>query len=348
MRCGYARANALNASLAFVRGTIAATLVPMNRLTRALLVMPVAIASPLAAELPSTLQQQVEAVLQAAAPGTRYGLVVVDQDGTELVAINPDQRFIPASNTKMFTTAAAFWSLADLATPDVAGGTAVRIEQSDGARDVVLEGHGDAWLSSAPDCTTDCLATLADAVAARTRVVRDVVGDDSRYPDQRWSPGMSWNNIPTKSGTATSALTLDDNELPVQATPAAVGKPPLVTLPSYYTVENRALTVPSGGNGDRVRPRAQWHGRPPDRHDRGRCEARGTAPRHRRSRASCGLGLARDAAGARRARDRDGRGAASPAGAPATTPRSAVRHPPHARRRSNRSRGLRPHRCCRI
>ncbi|WP_447407602.1 D-alanyl-D-alanine carboxypeptidase, partial [Clostridium perfringens] len=83
----------------------------------------------------------------------------------------------------------------------------------------------------------------ADAVAAKTRVVHDVVGDDSLYPDQRWSPGMSWNNIPTKSGTASSALTLDDNELPVTVTPTTPGRPPTVTLQPYYTVENGALTA---------------------------------------------------------------------------------------------------------
>ena len=35
------------------------------------------------------------------------------------------------------------------------------------APDVVLEGHGDARLSSAPDCAVNCLAALADAVAAQ-------------------------------------------------------------------------------------------------------------------------------------------------------------------------------------
>jgi len=83
-------------------------------------------------------------------------------------------------------------------------------------------------------------------VTAKMRVVRDMVGDDSLYPDQRWSPGMSWNTIPTGSGTATSALTLDDNELPVTVTPASLDKPPVVTLPPYYTVENCTLTVASG------------------------------------------------------------------------------------------------------
>ena len=61
----------------------------------------------------------------------------------------------------MFTTAAAFWTL-DVASPDATGGASVRLE----GRDVVLEGHGDARLSSADDCKVDCLATLADAIAA--------------------------------------------------------------------------------------------------------------------------------------------------------------------------------------
>ena len=196
---------------------------------------------------PQALQQAVEARLREAGPGIRFGLVVATEEGRELVAIAPDQRFIPASNTKLFTTAAAFATLTGLDRPDDAGGTAVRLERRAGtAPDVVLAGRGDARLSSAPDCATDCLATLADAVAAHARIVHDVIGDDSFYPDQRWSPGMSWNNIPTSSGTAISALTLDDNELALRVTPTAAGHPPGLDAPPYYAIENRAVTVASG------------------------------------------------------------------------------------------------------
>jgi D-alanyl-D-alanine carboxypeptidase/D-alanyl-D-alanine-endopeptidase (penicillin-binding protein 4) len=195
------------------------------------------------------LQQRVEAILQTAGQGPRYGLVVADDTGREIVAINPDQRFIPGSNTKMFTTAAAFLTLDGLDQPDATGGAAVRLETyRKGAPDVVLEGHGDARLSSAPDCTADCLATLADAVAAKTKRVHDVIGDDSLYPFEGWPQGMSWNNIPTRSGTNISALTLDDNEVPMTVTPGVIGKTPTLDLPPYYTVDNRAVTVA----GDRV------------------------------------------------------------------------------------------------
>jgi D-alanyl-D-alanine carboxypeptidase/D-alanyl-D-alanine-endopeptidase (penicillin-binding protein 4) len=198
------------------------------------LILTAAIAVPTQAQ-DAGLRGRVEAELAQAPAGTRFGLMVVDENGREVIAINPDQRFIPASNTKMFTTATAFVALGDLTQPDTTGGAAVRLD----GRDVLLIGNGDARLSSADDCKTDCLATLADAVAAKTKIVGNIIGDDALFPDERWSPGMSWNNIPTRSGTGISALTLDDNELIV--TVAADGK---ASLPAYYVLDNRVTVVP--------------------------------------------------------------------------------------------------------
>ncbi|MEA3062435.1 MAG: hypothetical protein QOJ94_2216 [Sphingomonadales bacterium] len=204
-------------------------------------------AAPPAAPAP-TLTQRIEARLAEAGPGIRFGLVIADAaDGRELVAIVPEGRFVPASSTKMFTAAAAFAVLPDLDQPDLAGGAAVRLEpRGVDAPDVVLEGHGDARLSSAADCRIDCLATLADAVAAKARVVHDVIGDDREFPDERWSPGMSWNNMATRSGTAVSALTLDDNELAMTVVPGPRTQPVRVAPPGYFTLENRAVTVDAG------------------------------------------------------------------------------------------------------
>ena len=191
-----------------------------------------------------SLEHRVDAALKEAPAGTRFGLLVVDEDGKEVAAVSPDNRFMPASNTKLYTTAAAYAALGDLTAPDTAGTTRVRLE----GRDVVLVGGGDARLSSAADCATDCLATLADAVAARTRRVHDVIGDDSLFPDERWSLGMSWNNIESRYGTANSALTLDDNEVALSVTPGALGTAPAVAGLGYYTVENLATTVPGAKN----------------------------------------------------------------------------------------------------
>jgi serine-type D-Ala-D-Ala carboxypeptidase/endopeptidase (penicillin-binding protein 4) len=200
-----------------------------------------------AAKEENSLQQQVEIELAKAPLGTRFGLFVVDEGGQVVVSINPDQRFIPASNTKMFTTAAAYALLPGMDQPDMAAGTQVALVPGKGGPDVILIGRGDARMSSAPDCKVNCLATLADAVAGRTKRVHDVVGDDTLWPDQRWVPGMSWNNIGTDSGTAVSALNLDDNELRVTVTPAAQGQLPKVVFSPYFRFKNEAITSAPGG-----------------------------------------------------------------------------------------------------
>ena len=219
--------------------------------------VPAAFAAPPPAQTLS-LRDQVEKVLATAPAGTRFGVLVTGADGREIVSINADARFIPASNTKLFTTIAAYALLPDVEAPDAQGGAAVALEAGD---DVALYGHGDARLSSAPDCAEDCLGTLADAIAARTRKVRDVIGDDRWYPDERWSAGMSWNNQVTDSGTGVSALSLDDNALDLAIQGMAAGQSPQVTLP-YYRLRNEAVTTEAGvralafdraPNGDELR-----------------------------------------------------------------------------------------------
>lgn len=192
---------------------------------------------------PVPLLTTVEQKLAEGPAGSRFGMLVTTLDGEVLLSIAPDQRFIPASNTKMFTTAIAYAELPLL--QRTAKGTGVRLESgADGVTDVVLHGRGDALLSSADDCTNDCLRTLADAVAAKTRHVRNVIGDDSWFPDERWSQGMSWNNIQSRYGTGTSALTLDDNELVVKLAPGAIGAAASVQASGYYDIENRVTTAP--------------------------------------------------------------------------------------------------------
>lgn len=54
---------------------------------------------------------------------------------------------------------------------------------------------------------------------------------------------MSWNNIASRYGTGTSALTLDDNELVVKLAPGAVGTAPTIQTSGYYSIENRVTTI---------------------------------------------------------------------------------------------------------
>ena len=206
------------------------------------------ISVPAQADAPAPLQQRVEAALAAAPIGTRFGLLVVDEQGREVVAIAPDQRFIPASNTKLFTTAAAMALLSGDDTAFRLGGATelALVAGGKGAPDAVLTGRGGVSLSTAPDCVQRCLAQLADWVASRTRRVRDLVADDSHFVDQRWSPGMSWNNIGSDSGTAISALIIDNNEVPIAVAPGLSGQPARVTVSPYFTLVNEVVTAAEG------------------------------------------------------------------------------------------------------
>ncbi len=81
-----------------------------------------------------SLQQRVEAALAEAGPGTRFGLLVATADGRELVAIAPDARFIPASNTKIFTTAAAFATLTGIEVPTLPAARRCASKREEGNR----------------------------------------------------------------------------------------------------------------------------------------------------------------------------------------------------------------------
>lgn len=203
----------------------------------------------------STLQDRASSTLNAPGlEGTRWGLVVMTMDGRELIAINPDQRFTPASNTKLFTAIAAFHRLGDLTQPDASMGTSVRVApRADGLPDLVLVGGGDAMLIDSADCERDCLSTLADMVVANGIMrINDLIGDDTLYPHQPWAQGWSWEDLVTRSGAATSALTVNNNEVAIVVKPgAAPGDPAEVSWRamdvlgdvSPYELRNDVITV---------------------------------------------------------------------------------------------------------
>lgn len=58
---------------------------------------------------------------------------------------------------------------------------------------------------------------------------------------------MSWNNIPTNSGTGIAALGVDDNEIAATVVPGSIGAPPTIAMPAYYQVANHARTVAGAG-----------------------------------------------------------------------------------------------------
>lgn len=198
------------------------------------------------ASAPATnLTERVRAVLdQPELTGTSWGILVEDEAGRTIVSIAPTGRFVPASNTKIFATAAAFEQIASGAFRNQ--GTEIRLEGKSRRPDIVLVGKGDAMLQDTPGCKTDCLVQLADAVvAAKLRSVGAVIGDDTLFPDERFVAARQLR----PSRTVTSALTINDNMATITITPAEATQRPTVAstdLEPEYRIENQLITGAAG------------------------------------------------------------------------------------------------------
>ena len=193
-----------------------------------------------------------------------WGIRVIDaRSGEVLFALNDDKFFVPASNTKLFTTALALHRLgADYrfrtrvavdAKPDTAGHV----------RELRLIGGGDPNLSGrnlpynvneeiGPDSFA-ALRELADKVVAAgvQSVEGDIVGDDTAFLWEPYPPGWAIDDATWEYGAPVSALTLNDNTMHVMVFPgSAPGMPTSVALSptlEYLEIQNRVTTVAPEG-----------------------------------------------------------------------------------------------------
>jgi D-alanyl-D-alanine carboxypeptidase/D-alanyl-D-alanine-endopeptidase (penicillin-binding protein 4) len=215
-----------------------------------------------AAGLPENIQKLIDS--NAAARTAFWGIQIVDlATGKTLYELNPDHYFVPASNTKLFTTALALNRLgADFrfqtrvladTVPDTEGRIAGALR---------LIGGGDPNLSARAvpyqkgPITGNPLAAienLAGQIAARgvKRVDGGIVGDDTWYVWEPYAVGWSIDDPESDDGPPISALTLTDNAQTLGVQPgAAVGDLAALTLNppmEFYRIENRVRTVSAGG-----------------------------------------------------------------------------------------------------
>jgi D-alanyl-D-alanine carboxypeptidase/D-alanyl-D-alanine-endopeptidase (penicillin-binding protein 4) len=213
----------------------------------------------------ATLAQRIEKLIATspAALGAFWGIQAVDlATGKALYSLNPDRFFIPASNTKLFTTAMALSRLG----PDFTFQTRVLSAPPDATGritgDLCLIGGGDPNLSARPipyqkgPITGDPLVAIEDLagqIAARgvTRVDGDIIGDDTWYVWEPYAPGWAEDDPLYDYGAPVSALTLHDNTLTLHIAPGArEGDSAALTLKpalEYYEIDNRLRTVAADG-----------------------------------------------------------------------------------------------------
>jgi D-alanyl-D-alanine carboxypeptidase/D-alanyl-D-alanine-endopeptidase (penicillin-binding protein 4) len=211
------------------------------------------------------LPERIDHLIQGtpAAASAFWGIQIVDlASGKTIYEQNAHRFFVPASNTKLFTTAMAlvrlgpdytFSTIVTGAAPDAQG----RVEGP-----LRLIGHGDPNLSARaipyrpgaqpPGNPLAAIEELAGQVAARgvKRVAGDIIGDDTWYVWEPYAAGWGIEDPKSDDGAPISALTVADNGIVVGIRPGArEGEIAALTLNppiEYYRIDNRIRTAAAG------------------------------------------------------------------------------------------------------
>ncbi|MBA2334627.1 MAG: D-alanyl-D-alanine carboxypeptidase/D-alanyl-D-alanine-endopeptidase [Blastocatellia bacterium] len=193
-----------------------------------------------------------------AKPVLRRGQVGVKitslNSGRTVFEQNAEKYFMPASNMKNFTVAAALEKL----TPDfrfITSVYAAALPDSVGTvkGDLRIYGRGDVSISTsfADGNYYRGLDDLADKIVAAgvKRIEGSIVADDSYFKGNPIPGSWEWDDLQWYYGAEVSALPLNDNAIDLAVRPGPVGYACTVNLSPYnpvYRVKNLCMTTASG------------------------------------------------------------------------------------------------------
>ncbi|MEO1401440.1 MAG: D-alanyl-D-alanine carboxypeptidase/D-alanyl-D-alanine-endopeptidase [Cyanobacteria bacterium J06635_1] len=154
-------------------------------------------------------------------------------------AKDADHYFVPASNVKLLTTAAALRRLG----PDFKIRTSVYSIESNGLTTLYVVGQGDPTLGD--EQLNDLAQQLSQQGLSR---VSNLLGYDGHFPGQTVNPNWEWEDVQAGYGAPANSLMLNQNELGLTLFPQAVGQPLRVewddpSLTNQWRIENFSKTV---------------------------------------------------------------------------------------------------------
>ena len=215
------------------------------------------------AENGSSLAQRIAAIVaDPAVARAHWGIAVTALDGTPLFGLDEGQFFRPASNAKLFTTAAAMQLLGPQSTvpTEVIADSVSPQGVIDG--DLWLRSDGDANLSGVPfpyvpvagesGVSADPLRAIDDLaaqVAARGvhRIAGNVVADDTQWIWEPYPPSWAIDDMLWDYGAPVSSLSVNDSTIALTIRPGArLGDLATATQSpdvGFYTVNVQAVTA---------------------------------------------------------------------------------------------------------
>ncbi|HMB90012.1 MAG TPA: D-alanyl-D-alanine carboxypeptidase/D-alanyl-D-alanine-endopeptidase [Rhodothermales bacterium] len=195
-----------------------------------------------------------------------WGALVVNlEDGTVLYERHAGKNFVPASNTKLYTTAAALDQLG----PDYRYRTEVYIDGPvvDGVvqGNLIVRGSGDPVIGGRfnDGDRLEAFRTWAKALQdlGITRIEGDLIGDDDVFDDTPLGYGWSWDDETYWYAAEISGLSFNDNNVDVAIRATRVGQPATITWEplntNYVQVINETTTTGTGTSIDEGYHRAR-------------------------------------------------------------------------------------------
>ena len=199
----------------------------------------------------ATLRSDVERYISATGwRGSQWSVTVVSLDqGDTLVAHAPDLQLAPASNMKLFTSAAALYYLGPQYRYSTFLLTDGKIENGVLVGDLIVYGTGDPTLSDRFGQKMRIWNTFADTLTALgVREIRgNVLADASYFGGSGAAQGWETDYITASYAAPASALSYAENIATLLIKPTAVGEAPEVTLVpggEGIAIVNEARTVP--------------------------------------------------------------------------------------------------------
>ena len=175
--------------------------------------------------------------------------LIIDIEGTRLVSVNPDIPLLPASNMKVVVAMVAL----DVLTPDFVFSTSLVGKTNGNAidGDAYLIGGGDPVLVTGnypvtepyPTFNFTRLEDLFDALVKKgiTRIGGSIIGDESRYDAERFSPSLGLGIKGTEVGPL-GALMVNDGV--VSGNPIKPDNPALGAATEFTnTLQNNGIAV---------------------------------------------------------------------------------------------------------